>query len=305
MGSHRLSGPDQLARNQPPLSVLLEGAPAPFPLWLHEPVEKDRFLALWENPDALRARAVSTVGRSKGFDSLPTTFLRSSQISLQSAPRPPQKARAPTVFPVTPRRKRRSIKPNGFTADAGGRIRNASPTAQTRLRQLGRGKGALSNCFSAKNHSPNPVSPKTPKEAGRESKNERRLCLSHRQRSRRSSLPSRAGRLNGPEVGVQRLPAVGLRLERNVRNGDQKTRTVCKAVLGGGGGSLLIRRWRSRQCPRCSASIFCSLGVHWPAWTGRSLFWDFSLEPQSALCCSVKDQGGLSTLCPSASVCLF
>ena len=46
MGSHRLSGPDQLARNQPPLSVLLEGAPAPFPLWLHEPVEKDRFLAL-------------------------------------------------------------------------------------------------------------------------------------------------------------------------------------------------------------------------------------------------------------------
>ena len=169
------------------------------------------------------------MGRSKGFDSLPTTFLRSSQISLQSAPRPPQKARAPTVFPVTPRRKRRSIKPNGFTADAGGRIRNASPTAQTRLRQLGRGKGALSNCFSARNHSPNPVSPKTPKEAGRESKNERRLCLSHRQRSRRSSLPSRAGRLNGPEVGVQRLPAVGLRLERNVRNGDQKTRTVCKA----------------------------------------------------------------------------
>ena len=42
----RLSGPDHLARNQPPLSALLEGAPAPFPLWLHEPVEKDRFLAL-------------------------------------------------------------------------------------------------------------------------------------------------------------------------------------------------------------------------------------------------------------------
>lgn len=42
-GSHRLSGPDQLARNPPPLSALLEGAPAPFPLWLHELVEKDLF----------------------------------------------------------------------------------------------------------------------------------------------------------------------------------------------------------------------------------------------------------------------
>lgn len=45
-GSHRLSGPDQLARNPAPLSALLEGPPAPLPLWLHEPVEKDRFSAL-------------------------------------------------------------------------------------------------------------------------------------------------------------------------------------------------------------------------------------------------------------------
>ena len=45
-GSHRLSGPDQLARNPAPLSALLERPPATLPLWLHEPVEKDRFLAL-------------------------------------------------------------------------------------------------------------------------------------------------------------------------------------------------------------------------------------------------------------------
>lgn len=157
------------------------------------------------------AQAVSTVGRSKGFDSLPSTFLRSSQISLRSAPRPTQKARAPTVFPVTPRRKRRSTKPNGFTADAGGRIRNGPPTVQTRLRQLGREKGALSNCFSVKNHSPNPVSPppKTPKEGGRESKDDRRLCLSHRQRSRCSTLPNRAGSLNGRKWGYRDFRQLG------------------------------------------------------------------------------------------------
>lgn len=234
-------------------------------------------------------RAVSRVGRSKGFDSLPTTFLRSSQIRLQRAPRPPRKERAPTVFPVTPRRKPRSTKPNGFTADAGGRIRNGPPTAQTRLRQEER-RGHFLTASLPKTTPQTPYPRRRRKEAGRESKHDLRHCLSHGQKSRRSSLPNRAGRLNGPEVGVQRLPAVGLR-QGNVRDGDQETRKVCKAVLGGGGGSLLIRRWRPRQCPPCSASILCSLGVHWPAWTGRSLFWHFSLEPQLALCRSVEGPG--------------
>lgn len=197
------------------------------------------------------AQAVSTVGRSKGFDSLPSTFLRSSQISLQSAPRPTQKARAPTVFPVTPRRKRRSTKPNGFTADAGGRIRNGPPTVQTRLRQLGREKGALSNCFSAKNHSPNPVSRKTPKEAGRQSKDDRRLCLSHRCRNRCSTLPNRAGSLNGPEVGLQRLPAA--RKER------QEWRPRDSHGMQGGSG-----RWRgiAPDPALASASVSAVFSLH-------------------------------------------
>lgn len=82
---------------------------------------------------------------------------------------------------------------------------------QTRLRQLGREKGALSNCFSVKNHSPNPVSPppKTPKEGGRESKDDRRLCLSHRQRSRCSTLPNRAGSLNGRKWGYRDFRQLG------------------------------------------------------------------------------------------------
>ena len=149
-------------------------------------------------------------GEHKGFDSLQPSSDPLLNSVYEALPARRGKRGCQRSSPLTRRRKPRRTKPNGFTGDARGRIRYASPTANAPPPFGKEGRGALPSCFPAKT-TPHPTdSPKTRKRSRAESTDNPSSCLSLGQSRPLRCFLSSARRLNGPEVGVQRLPAVGL-----------------------------------------------------------------------------------------------
>lgn len=149
-------------------------------------------------------------GEHKGFDSLQPSSDPLLNSVYEALPAPLGKGGCQRSSPLTRQRKPRRTNPNGFTVDAGGRIRYASPTANAPPPVGKVGRGALSSCFPAKTTPHAPDSPKTPKRSRAESTDNRRRCLSLGRSRRCNGLRGGARLLNGPEEEVRRLPAVGL-----------------------------------------------------------------------------------------------
>lgn len=153
-GSHRLSRPDQLVRDAPPLLAPLGGPPSPLPLWLHEAVKKDR-LEL-RKPRRPASPGGSCVGSGTGCGSLqPSSDPLNSVYRALPARRAKRGRQRSSRFGGAANSA--APKPNGFTEDAGGRVRNGSTTPRTAPLTVGKeGGGALPSGFPTKNHSPPP-----------------------------------------------------------------------------------------------------------------------------------------------------